>query len=119
MQCAADPSFQTLLTGLYTLAALPASSGPTATLPNISYSQFDAVASVGEQQTLNNVVSGQAVDESESAEELAIATANSSSLQIGTQQSCGTVTAAQCWWTTKSAQINDMRTVSNGANGLV
>jgi signal transduction histidine kinase len=81
--------------------------------------QFDAVASVGEQQTLNNVVSGQAVDESESAEELAIATASSSALQIGAQQSCSTGTAAECWWTTKSAQINDMRTVSNGANGLV
>ena len=81
--------------------------------------QFDAVASVGEQQTLNNVVSGQAVDESESAEELAIATANSSALQIGTQQSCTTGTPADCWWTTKSAQINDMRDVSNGANGLV
>jgi signal transduction histidine kinase len=81
--------------------------------------QFDAVASVGEQQTLNNVVSGQAVDESESAEELAIATANSSSLQIGNQQSCTTGNAADCWWTTKTAQINDMRTVSNGANGLV
>ena len=81
--------------------------------------QFDAVASVGEQQTLNNVVSGQAVDESESAEELAIATASSSTLQIGAQQSCTTGTAADCWWTTKSAQINDMRDVSNGPNGLV
>ena len=57
--------------------------------------QFDAVASVGEQQTLNNVVSGQAVDESESAEELAIATANSSSLQIGNQQSCTTGNAGR------------------------
>ena len=81
--------------------------------------QFDAVASVGEQQTLNNVVSGQNVDESESAEELAIATANSSTLQIGAQQSCTTGTAADCWWTTKSAQITDMRDVSNGPNGLV
>ena len=81
--------------------------------------QFDAVASVGEQQTLNNVVSGQNVDESESAEELAIATASSSTLQIGAQQSCTTGTAADCWWTTKSAQITDMRDVSNGPNGLV
>jgi signal transduction histidine kinase len=83
-------------------------------------SQFDAVAQVGEQQILNNKVSGQAVDEAESAQSLALATANTSTLQIGTQQSCpATGTAAQCWWTTKTAQIQDMRQVSNGPNGLV
>jgi signal transduction histidine kinase len=82
-------------------------------------SQFDAVAQVGEQQILNNVVSGQDVDEAESAQSLAIATADTSTLQIGAQQSCANVSAAQCWWTTKTAQIQDMRTVSNGPNGLV
>jgi signal transduction histidine kinase len=87
-------------------------------------SQFDAVAQVGEQQILNNIVSGQAVDEAESAQSLAIATASSSGssgLQIGAQQSCtsANLTPAECWWTTKTTQINDMRTVSNGANGLV
>jgi signal transduction histidine kinase len=29
------------------------------------------------------------------------------------------MTAAQCWWTTKTTQIDDMRQVSNGSNGLV
>jgi signal transduction histidine kinase len=86
--------------------------------------QFDAVAQVGEQQILNNKVSGQAVDEAESAQSLAIATANSSgssTLQIGAQQSCtaAKLSPSQCWWTTKTTQINDMRTVSNGPNGLV
>ena len=85
--------------------------------------QFDAVAQVGEQQILNNIVSGQAVDEAESAQSLAIATASASTsgLQIGAQQSCttGNLTPAQCWWTTKTTQINDMRKVSNGPNGLV
>jgi signal transduction histidine kinase len=82
-------------------------------------SQFDAVAQVGEQQILNNIVSGQDVDEAESAQSLAIATANTSTLQIGAQQSCANVTSAQCWWTTKTTQIQDMREVSNGPNGLV
>jgi signal transduction histidine kinase len=84
-------------------------------------SQFDAVASVTEQQTLNNTVSGQLVDEAESAEKLAISTAGSSNLQIGAQQTCpsGSVTPADCWWNTQTAQIQDMRTVSNGGDGLL
>ena len=84
-------------------------------------SQFDAVAQVGEQQILNNIVSGQDVDEAESAQSLAIATADTSTLQIGAQQSCtsANLSPAQCWWTTKTAQIQDMRKVSNGADGLV
>ena len=83
-------------------------------------SQFDAVAQVGEQQILNNIVSGQDVDEAESAQSLAIATAGTG-LQIGAQQSCtaSNLSPAQCWWTTKTTQINDMRQVSNGPNGLV
>jgi len=87
-------------------------------------SQFDAVAQVGEQQVLNNIVSGQDVDEAESAQSLAIATASSSgssSLQIGAQQSCtsANLTPSECWWITKTTQIDDMRKVSNGSNGLV
>jgi signal transduction histidine kinase len=78
-------------------------------------SQFDAVASVAEQQTLNNVVSGQAVDEAESAETLAISTAGGTSgLRIGAQQTCPTTESpATCWWNTKSVQISDMQQVSN------
>jgi signal transduction histidine kinase len=76
-------------------------------------SQFDAVASVAEQQTLNNVVSGQAVDEAESAETLAISTAGTSNLRIGTQQTCTTESPATCWWNTKTTQIQDMQKVSN------
>jgi signal transduction histidine kinase len=79
-------------------------------------SQFDAVASVAEQQTLNNVVSGQAVDEAESAETLAISTADTSNLRIGTQQTCTTGTAATCWWDTKTVQIQDMGQVSNSSS---
>jgi flagellar hook-associated protein 3 FlgL len=61
---AADPSFQTILTGLYTLAALPASSGPTATLPNINDSQFDAVASAAATQISGGLSQLQIVTES-------------------------------------------------------
>ncbi len=82
--------------------------------------QFDAVASVGEQQTLNNTVSGQNVDEAESAESLAIATANTATLQIGAQQSCTTRDRRpRAGGRRKTAQITDMRKVSNGPSGLV
>ncbi len=47
---AADPAFQTLLTGLYTLASLPQSVGATATLPNINDADFDATASAAASQ---------------------------------------------------------------------
>src|SRR5260221_698274 len=40
-----DPAFLTLMQGLYTLAALPQPSGPTATPPALSDSDFDAAAS--------------------------------------------------------------------------
>ena len=82
-------------------------------------SQFNAVASVAEQQTLSNTVSGEDVDEAESAELLAISTANTSKLSIGAQQSCAGVSASQCWWTTQSKQISLMDEVSNGPGGLV
>jgi len=75
--------------------------------------QFGAVASVTEQQTLNNTVAGPQVDEAKSAEKLAIATATAKTLQIGTQQTCANQTASQCWLGTQTTQINDMRTVSN------
>jgi flagellar hook-associated protein 3 FlgL len=42
---AGDPAFQTILQGLYTLAALPQPSGPSAAPPALSDSQFDATAS--------------------------------------------------------------------------
>ena len=75
--------------------------------------QFSAVASVAQQQTLNNTVAGPQVDEAKSAEKLAIATAGTANLQIGTQQTCGTESAAQCWLATQTVQITDMRTVSD------
>jgi flagellar hook-associated protein 3 FlgL len=61
---AADPSFQTLLTGLYTLAALPASAGQTATLPNIDDAQFDATASAAASQISQGLSQLQDVTES-------------------------------------------------------
>ena len=82
-------------------------------------SQFDAVASVAEQQTLSNTVSGEDVDEAESAELLAISTAGTSKLSIGAQQSCAGDTAGQCWWTTQTEQIDLMRDVSSGSPTLV
>ena len=88
-------------------------------------SQFNAVASVAEQQTLSNKVSGELVDDAESAELLAISTASTSGtskLQIGTQQGCAGMTSGECWWTTQSDQISLMRDVSNGpiaGGGLV
>ncbi len=82
-------------------------------------SQFDAVASVAEQQTLSNTVSGEDVDEAESAELLAISTAGTSKLSIGVQQSCAGESAGQCWWTTQTDQIDLMRDVSSGSPTLV
>jgi signal transduction histidine kinase len=82
--------------------------------------QFDTVASVGEQQNLNNTVAGPEVDEAKSAESLAIATAGTRNLAIGTQQTCATDTPAQCWNVTQTFQITQMRAVSSGdTSGLV
>jgi signal transduction histidine kinase len=82
--------------------------------------QFDTVASVGEQQDLNNTVAGPEVDEAKSAESLAIATADTKNLVIGTQQTCANDTPAQCWNTTQTRQITQMREVSSGeVGGLV
>ncbi len=83
-------------------------------------SQFNAAASVAEAQTLNNTVAGPQVDEAQSAEKRAIAAAQSGpKLTIGTQQSCGTETPAQCWYGTQSFQIDKMRTVSGQLVGEI
>ncbi|HEY1820767.1 MAG TPA: nitrate- and nitrite sensing domain-containing protein [Trebonia sp.] len=81
-------------------------------------SAFDQAASVTEQQTLTNTVAGSAVDEAKSAEKLAIATADvNAPLTIGTQQSCATakpaLSAPECWLSTQTFQIAQMREVSN------
>jgi len=92
---------------------------------NADLAQFGTVATVAEQQSLNNTVAGPKVDEAKSAESLAIATANSGNLQIGTQQSCANLTgaanltAAQCWNATQTFQIQQMRLVSSGPGSLV
>jgi signal transduction histidine kinase len=80
--------------------------------------QFSTVASVAEQQTLNNTVAGPGVDEANSAEKLAIATAGTK-LQIGTQQTCGNDTPAECWNFTQTSEITQMRLVSNGLVGQI
>src|SRR5271165_2072841 len=83
-------------------------------------SQFNAAASVAEAQTLNNTVAGPQVDEAQSAEKRAIASAAAGpALTIGTQQSCGTESPAQCWFSTQGVQISDMRQVSDGLVGQV
>lgn len=50
-----DPAFQTILTGLYTLAALPQPAGATATPPAISDSQFDTAAQAAATQISNGL----------------------------------------------------------------
>jgi signal transduction histidine kinase len=109
------------------LAAIPKPSLTPGALTNLNQaiaqqaadnSQFSTVGSVAEQQKFNNQVAGPEVDEAKSAESLAIATAGTN-LQIGKQQTCGTDSAAVCWNTTQTAQITDMRLVTNGPGGLV
>jgi signal transduction histidine kinase len=81
---------------------------------------FDQAASVTEQQVLNNTVAGPQVDEAKSAERLAIATAtNNQTLNIGSPQTCAAqnLGPAACWSTTQSAQINQMRQVSDSLVG--
>ena len=83
-------------------------------------SQFNQAATVAEAQTLNNTVAGPQVDEAQSAEKRAIASAQAGpGLTIGNQQSCGTAAPAQCWYTTQGMQINDMRHVSNQLVGQI
>ncbi len=79
---------------------------------------FNQAASVTLQQQYNNTVAGPQVDEAKSAEKLAVATATANGkLAIGNQQACGTQSAASCWQTTQSQQIQQMRVVSNGIVG--
>jgi flagellar hook-associated protein 3 FlgL len=61
---AADPAFQTILTGLYTLASLPQPVGTTATLPNIADPDFDATASAAATQISQGLSQLQIVTES-------------------------------------------------------
>jgi signal transduction histidine kinase len=77
---------------------------------------FDQAASVTEQQQLSNTVAGPEVDEAKSAEELAVATAGAGQkLGIGSPQTCATSHEgpAACWLGTQTAQIGQMRQVSN------
>jgi signal transduction histidine kinase len=83
---------------------------------------FDQAASVTEQQDYNNTVAGPQVDEAKSAEKLAVATADANeTLTIGTPQTCtsSNLTAPECWFTTQSNQISQMRTVSNKLVGAI
>ena len=83
---------------------------------------FNQAATVAEQQTFNNTVAGPSVDEAKSAEKLAIATANANEpLQIGAQQTCSAANlgAADCWMSTQTQQIQQMRKVSDGLVGEI
>jgi signal transduction histidine kinase len=81
--------------------------------------QFLAAASVQESQDFNNTVSGPLVDEAKSEEERAEASAASgdgTGLTIGTQEGCASQSAAQCWWTDQTQEIDDMQGVINGTS---
>jgi signal transduction histidine kinase len=85
-------------------------------------SQFNQAASVGEAQDLNNTVAGPQVDEAQSAEKLAIASADGANFGIGFQQSCNNQTHAEsaaCWFNTQGYQIGQMRKVSNQLVGQI
>jgi signal transduction histidine kinase len=83
-------------------------------------SQFNAAASVGEAQDLSNTVAGPQVDEAQSAEKRAIASANAGqALTIGTQQTCANQTMAQCWFGTQGYQIDQLRQVSDQLVGQI
>ena len=76
---------------------------------------FNTAATVTQQQQFANTVAGPQVDEAKSAETLAIASqTNTGKLTIGTPQGCQGQTSAGCWLSTKSYQIKQMRSVSNG-----
>jgi len=85
-------------------------------------SAFNQAASVTEQQTLNNTVAGPEVDEAKSAEQLAVATADTNqALTIGDPETCAAdhLTQPECWMTTQTDQIDQMRLVSNGLVGEI
>jgi signal transduction histidine kinase len=90
--------------------------------------EFGSQATVTEAQTFSNTVSGQQVDEAESALQRATtATTSGSQLVIGQAQQLSTCPSAngivtnpaECWNSIKTAQINDMRIVINGESGKV
>ena len=79
---------------------------------------FGQAASVAQQQNYNNTVASPQVDEAKSAEKLAVATANANQpLSIGRPQTCAAAKPPQgpaaCWLGIQSAQIQQMRAVSN------
>jgi len=81
---------------------------------------FGQAATVQQTQQYENTVAGSQVDEAKSAERLAISTATAGgALSIGTPQTCTGATAAPpaCWRAIQTAQINQMRQVSNGLVG--
>jgi len=89
--------------------------------------EFNSQATVTESQNFSNTVSGQQVDEAESALQRATTAATTSpnaELSIGQQQQLSTCSAqnlglgANCWNSIQSAQINDMRVVINGDNDV-
>jgi signal transduction histidine kinase len=83
---------------------------------------FKQASTVDEQQQLTNEVTGPEVDEAKSAEQLAVATADAGQpLTIGVQQTCASanLSASDCWMTTQSTQIKDMRDVSNQLVGEI
>ncbi len=92
-----------------------------ATQQQADTSQFIGDASVTEAQNLNNTVSGPQVDAAKSEESLAVALTgkNQSISTIGTTQTCGKTSQAQCWYQTQAVQISDMRQVSDGLVGQV
>jgi len=88
--------------------------------------EFNSQATVTESQNFSNTVSGQEVDEAESALQRATTAATTDpngALNIGQSQQLSTCTSANlglganCWNSIQSAQINDMRVVINGNNG--
>jgi signal transduction histidine kinase len=84
-------------------------------------SQFGTAASVEESQNFNNTVSGQMVDEAQSEEERAIASAGGggTAVNIGAQQTCTGKLGipANCWFSTQSQQISDIQAVIDGTSG--
>ncbi len=86
--------------------------------------EFNSQATVTESQNFSNTVSGEQVDEAESALQRATTAASTTTnapLTIGQSQqlsACPTpINLANCWDSIQSAQINYMRDVINGDNG--
>jgi signal transduction histidine kinase len=84
-------------------------------------SAFTQTASVAQSQLEQNTVSGPLVDVAASLEELAVSDASTNinqPLNLGQSQGCTTgLTQAACWNQAQTAEIKDMRDVSNGIVG--